>query len=154
MSFVDEITAVGGYVERNVELATLEIAEKAAEWAPYKTGQLKLGIDAIPPVEQGGRIVGVIISSARSESGFNYARLQHDGFDNGKKLGHFVSENAKPFFQGFADAGSGSSLDQRYRSGYDAERSAGKNEYDTKYLNKGYAEARPTVLEIMGDLSE
>lgn len=147
MSVSDQLQKKLGFIERNVQLATEEIAEAARPWAPFKTGQLAAGIDTLPPIQEGKRVVGIVISQAQSADGFNYAKFQTEN-----TLGHFHPEGVKHNFSGFASVGDGQSLEEQYRSGYAKERKAGKNEYEINYLAAGYLDAKDRVKKIMENL--
>ncbi len=125
-----------------VELATEEVKGAAQDLAPLFTGQLKDSIEALKPIKRGTQIIGILTAVARDAKGKDYAPFQHDA-----SVSHFLAKGT-PLNQGFMDAGTGDSLEQRYRSGLAKE--GGKHVYATKFFPEGFKVAKPNVDIIMG----
>lgn len=99
------------YVQRVAD-ASMYVALKASEDAP-KGWSLQLsrsGINALPPVFNKSKIVGIITASAISAAGYDYAEKQHNEI-----LRH---ADVQPLRRGYTDFGQGGTQKQRYQKGY------------------------------------
>ena len=130
--------------KNKLELAMEEVAESARDFAPFgHTGQLKSGITPLKVIERDRKLTGIIISSAIDEDGLEYAGKIHD-----LKLRHASSKDGiadKSYIDFSKIPGD---YETRYQSGYEAEKDNSQR-YATKYLNRGYEEAKDRVLKIM-----
>jgi len=137
-----------GMVQR-VQLAAEEVAEGARDFAPFgHSGQLRAGIDTLKPIQVKGKIKGIIISSAISEDGYDYAEIQHDAI-----LRHASPSSGKATMS-FKDAGiTGDDSQERYESGYKIKKD-GAPMYSNPYLNRGYLDRVAEIKQILGDFSE
>ena len=138
----DAVDAITLSVANALYKGTILVASEASEnFAPKgHTLQLSRGIRALKPtLNADGTINGMIISSARSAKGYDYAAKQHD-----VSLRHFSEQ---PLRQGFVDVGSGRTRRARYRDGYIKLKDSSPK-FATEYLVKGL-EARRDQLNRM-----
>jgi hypothetical protein len=122
---------------------TILVAGDASElYAPKgHTLQLSRGIRALKPVvNSDGTVIGRIISSARSKSGYDYAERQHNVV-----LRHYSEQ---PLRLGYTDAGTGRTSRARYRSGYLRLKDSSPK-YATEYLNKALEGRRAQIVQML-----
>ena len=128
-----------------VELALEEIIEEARNFAPRgHTDQLRSGIVSGGVVVTSNMVKGLIISSAISSEGEEYAGEIHDDIK-----GHASPENSKATISFIDFSEGGDTAEEHYWSGYNIFRPEAP-EYATDYLNKGYDEAKPIVIKLLG----
>jgi len=144
MPLSDSFDEVEREMFNRVELAQEEILEAAREYTPHKTGQLASSQVSLRPVRRKGDIIGIISAQARDKGGFDYAIIQRD-----LPLHHAHKEGNKHYFTGFVELGTGSSLEERYSSGY-ARHGKDFPAYATEFFIKGYLEKEDIIDDIMG----
>lgn len=128
-----------------VELALEEIIEEARNFAPRgHTDQLRSGIASGGVVVTSNMVKGIIISSAISSEGYEYAGDIHDDIK-----GHASPENARATMSFIDFSESGDTAESQYWSGYGIYRPQAP-EYATNYLNKGYDAAKSIVVKLLG----
>lgn len=122
-------------VERGADMIAATAAERYASKGPNFPSELSLSKQIVPLAvrEVGKKFQCIIVSSARSRSGYDYAARQHDDAN----LRHTVNP---PGGTSFADWGRGSSREKRYRSGLQL--AVGAPRFPLKYLEKASAVRR------------
>lgn len=131
------------YVKR-VGDASMYVALKASEDAPngWSLQLSRSGINALPPVIDGPRIVGLITASAISASGYDYAERQHD-----EELRH---ASLQPLQRGYTDFGSSGTQKQRYTQGYALAKDSSPK-FASEYLSRQFelADRRARIIKIL-----
>lgn len=146
MSLSDEIRKKKDRLKAAVaqvgELVAFKAAETYAPKGPNFPSELSLAKQIVPLKvrKEGNRFVCLVVSSARSRSGFDYAEKQH----NNPNLRH--SQNP-PGGTSFADFGHGNTREDRYRTGL-AE-AVGASKFATQYLKKAADFVRFSAVHII-----
>lgn len=131
-------TLVNFMTENVKKLARDVYSPKGANWpAP---NSLAGGIVALNARRINGVITGTVVSSARSRSGFDYAKFQHE-----RTLAHVTF---MPRSLSFVDFGSKGNRSQRYSQGYKIAR-RGAPRFKADYLNRAGAAAADDNAKIL-----
>ncbi len=105
------------------------------------TLQLSQGIRALTPYyDADDNIVGMIISSARSRGGYNYALKQHN-----EALRHV---SRFPLLSWYGEGQTGKTNQKRYAAGY-YRLSGSSPKFATKYLEEGLKAKRDMVVQLL-----
>jgi hypothetical protein len=139
----DVVDAITLNVANALYKGTILVASEASEnFAPKGyTLQLSRGIRALKPtLNADGTLNGLIISSARSARGYDYALRQHD-----VPLRHY---SEPPLHQGYIDVGTGKTRRARYRDGYIKLKDSSPK-FATEYLVKAFNERKEQLTRLL-----
>ena len=116
-------------VERIGDMVAFTAAEVYASKGKNFPSELSLAKQIVPlkVKDTGKKFECIVVSSARSRSGYDYAKRQHDD----PNLRHVVNP---PGGSSFADWGRGNTREKRYNSGI--KMAAGSPKYPLKYMEK------------------
>lgn len=127
-------------VERIADMVAETAAERFAAKGPNFPSELSLAKQIVPlkVKDTGKKFECIVISSARSRSGYDYAKRQHDD----PNLRHVVNP---PGGSSFADWGRGSTREKRYASGLKL--AVGSPKFPLKYMEKAAAVRRADAVK-------
>lgn len=128
-----------GLMGETVAKAAADIYSPKGANFPAKNSLAK-GIVALNPRHVGRFAECTVVSTARSKSGFDYARFQHD-----RTLRHVTF---MPRSLSYVDFGKSGTREKRYQQGYNAAK-AGSPRYPSQYLFRAGAATKAQQLQIL-----
>lgn len=142
--YVDKATEA---IKQAVFKASALIAQKASEdYAPKgPTLQLSRGIRALKPAVRGNEVIGIVISQAKSRSGYNYALRQHN-----ETLRHVSNF---PLQSWYGEGQKGKTNRAKYARGYYRLKDTSPK-FKTEYLTNAFNDQKDIALRIIRNAVE
>lgn len=143
----DYVSTATDAITQAVFRASALIAQKASEdYAPKgPTLQLARGIRALKPAVRGNEVIGIVISQAKSRSGYNYALKQHN-----EALRHV---SRFPLQSWYGEGQKGKTNRAKYARGYYRLKDTSPK-FKTEYLTNAFNDQKDVALRIIRNAVE